>query len=419
MKQTSIRKQIIAAVLGNALDWYDFTLFGYMAAVISTQFFPPAGGWHALFATFTVFAVSFFVRPLGGILAGYCADVLGRRPMLLITIGFMAAGTAFIAFAPAYASAGILSSLMVLVARILQGIAAGSEFGTGTSFLIEHAPRHSKGRYGSWQIAGQGIAIGAAGLLAGLAAHVLKPLQFARWGWRLPFIAGLSLVPLGLYLRAQATETPQFLNQAARSDRKTRLKTLSEHWMRLIVGFGLVIGGTAAFYALFVFMPTYAQRVLGLDARSSYLGPAAAGAVIGALCPVVGALSDRVGGKTLMLAGAGGCFLVLYPAFAWLHGAPSLARLVVVELIFGACISIYGGPFSTVMAELFPSGIRATALSITYNLGVAAFGGLAPLVVAWLISATGDPLMPAYYVMSCIVLSLVSIACLPPAPAGN
>ena len=418
MRPTSGWKQIAAAVVGNSLDWYDFTLFGYMAPVIARQIFPPSLGWGPLFSTFTVFAISFFVRPIGGVIVGYCADVYGRRSVLLTIIGLMSVGTALICFAPSYASAGVISPLMILVARLLQGLGAGGEFATATSFLVEHAPQGSRGHYGGWQLAGQGLAIAAAGLLAGLTSHVLTAEQFDSWGWRLPFLCGLLIVPVGAYLRVRAIETPEFVRQASSADKAATSPHIMHFKLRLLVGLGLVIGGTAAFYALFIFMPTYAQLVLGLDVRSSFIGPVAAGLAIAALCPTTGALSDRLGARRLMVVGAALSLVALYPAFVWLQASPSVAKLLVVELVFGLCISIYGGPFSTTIAELFPVAIRATALSITYNVGVAAFGGLAPLIVARLLSVTGNSLAPAYYVMGCMGLSLIAAICLPTAASS-
>ncbi|HUZ71462.1 MAG TPA: MFS transporter [Stellaceae bacterium] len=412
------RRFLVAAIIGNALDWFDFTVFGYLAAPISAQFFPVDARWAGVISTFGVFALSFLIRPLGGIVIGHYTDILGRKTMMVVVIGTMSVGTGMICLTPGYAVIGMAAPLLLVVARALQGLAAGGEFASATTFLIEYAPDGSRGLYGSWQIAGQGAAIFLSGAIVTLLSSVLTPEAVQSWGWRVPFFVGLIAGPIGFYIRASASESLEFLETRATSAASavSPIRAILRHQKRrVVIGCGLVIGGTAALYVLFIFMPTYALHVLKRPPATSFLGPGIGGLSLAACCPLAGALSDRIGAKSVMTVAALCLLLVLYPAFLWLKDEPSLMRLAATEFAFGAIGSLYGGPFCAAIADLFPVKLRATALAAVYNVCVALFGGSAPLIVAWTIAATGNPLAPAYYVMVCILSSLAAVIALPPA----
>jgi MHS family proline/betaine transporter-like MFS transporter len=236
------------------------------------------------------------------------------------------------------------------------------------------------------------------------------------WGWRVPFFVGFLIGPIGIYLRFRLRESPEFLrNEAARTGlaRAPILAVLAEHKRRVLIGFGLMAAGTASVYVLFIFMPTYAVRVLGLKLQTALLVPLVAGLTVSIICPIAGHLSDRFGRKRLLAASSLFLLVTLLPAFQWLHSEPSGARLVAVEILVALATGFYAGPLGTAIAELFPVGVRVTAMSVAYNLGVAFFGGFAPLVVAWLIAATGDALAPAHYVMAALLVSLAAIVAMP------
>ncbi|HEY1983394.1 MAG TPA: MFS transporter [Xanthobacteraceae bacterium] len=411
-------RDIVAAVLGNGLDWYDVTVYGYVASIISRQFFPSDWEWGAVLSTYAIFAVSFIVRPVGGVIIGRYADIVGRRAMMMWVIALMTTGTALITFVPVYATIGWAAPAIIVVVRVLQGLAASGEFGTATTFLVEHAPHGSRGFYGGWQLSGQGGAILLAGLVATLVPHLVTPEQQLSWGWRIPFLIGLLVGPVGIYIRVRSSDTPEFLNSrpipgATRQGPLAMLFTDCKY--RMLLALGLVIGGTAAFYVLFIFMPTYALNVLKLGPEASFVGPAVAGFTVMVGCPLTGMLSDRTGRKPLLVMAAIALIVVLYASFAWLQAAPSLTRLATIEFLFGVIMSVYAGPFSAGISELFPVAVRVTAISTAYNVGVAVFGGLSPLVVASLISGTGSPLAPAYYVTGCMVISLAAALAMPAA----
>jgi MFS transporter, MHS family, proline/betaine transporter len=406
---------LIAAVIGNALEWYDFGVYSYLAVTLASLFFPATVGWTSLLSTLAIFGVAFFVRPFGGIVLGHYADVIGRKSILTSVIGMMSLGTAMIAFAPSYAMIGIAAPLIILSARMLQGLSAGGEFGSAASFLIEHAGPRRRGLYGAWQFSGQGSGMLLSGVIGTFLAGSLTQAQLESWGWRVPFLIGLVIGPIGVYMRFKLVETPVFLRHRAASGAHPLpiASAFTDYKGRMLVGLGLVAGGTAAFYVLFFFMPTYVIRVLELDVATSFIAPAVAGLTLTICCPIMGHLSDRLGRKPVMATAAAVLLVVLYPVFAWLQARPSAMTLAAAELLFGILISAYVGPASAAVAEIFPVGIRATAISIVYNMGVLLFGGFAPLIVASLIVVTNDPLAPAYYVAGCLLISLAAVTAIP------
>jgi len=413
-------RQIAAAAIGNALEWYDFAIYSYFAVTISKLFFPPKGGWGPLLATFGLFAVAYVVRPVAGVILGIYADRFGRKALLTFVMGLMAIGSAMIAVAPTYQTVGWAAPAIVLFARLLQGVSAGGEFSSATAFLVEHAPPRRRGFFGAWQFSGQGAAVLLSGVTGLLVTYYLSGAEVESWGWRLPFAFGSVVGPVGLYIRLALAETPEFLHeQATRGRGKMSMTDLFGVCRRsLLIGLGLVLGGTAAFYVLFIFLPTYAIKVLKLGLDASFAGPVVAGATVTICCPIMGYASDRIGRRRMMAAAVVAFLVVVYPAFTWLQAAPSVTTLALVELGFGLLFSAYAGSFSAAIVDLFPVGARATAMAAAYNVGVALFGGGAPFIVAWLIARTGDPIAPAYYVMAGLCLTLIAIAAMRPCVPG-
>jgi len=414
-------RTIGAVVIGNALDWYDFALYGYLAVTIGTLFFPAESSWTSLLSSLAAFGSAYIVRPLGGIILAQLADQWGRRNTLILVIALMTLGTALITFAPSYGSIGVAAPVIVVLSRLLQGFSAGGEFASATAFLIEAAPPARRGLYGAWQLAGQGMAILLSGLAGSLMARVLTPLQFMAWGWRVPFLLGLVIGPLGYYLRLRLKESPVFLDERARrrAARSPLVELVLAYKYRVLLGFGLVIGGSAALYVLFVFMPTYAIRVLGLDLSAAFIAPVVAGLTVGVFCPILGLVSDKIGRKGLLVISMAGLLVAPYPCFLWLQHGHSVWHLAAVELAFGVIFSFSGGPFNAALGELFPMRLRASGLGVAYNFAVALFGGLAPLVVAWLIMRTQDPLAPTYYVAACAIVGLAAALAWPSSDAAS
>jgi MHS family proline/betaine transporter-like MFS transporter len=257
--------QIAAAVIGNALEWYDFIVFGFFAVVIARLFFPSDSPYASMLLTTATFGVGFFMRPVGGVLLGIYSDHKGRKAALLLIISLMTAAIAMIAFAPTYAAIGVAAPMIIVLARLLQGLATGGEFASATVFLIESAPSHRRGFYGSWQMVGQGLAVLTGALLGALVTRSLSPDALDSWGWRIPFLFGLIIGPVGLYIRRHLEETDAFLETRAAPIQKPSLgTTLASHLKEALVCVGIVTNGTIAFYVILLYTPTFARTQLHL-----------------------------------------------------------------------------------------------------------------------------------------------------------
>jgi MFS family permease len=392
--------QIAAAVIGNALEWYDFIVFGFFTVIIARLFFPAGSQYASLLLTTATFGVGFFMRPLGGILLGIYADRRGRKASLLLIIGLMTTAIAMIAFAPTYAAIGIAAPLLIVLARLLQGFSAGGEFASATAFLIETAPAESRGFYGSWQMVGQGLAVLTGALLGAFITRILPPEAVDSWGWRLPFLFGLLIGPLGLYIRGRLDETAAFLATRRGVEQREALgAALFAHLKGALATFGIVLSGTISFYVILLYMPTFARTELHLPLDEAFSAQAISLACMIVLIPMFGALSDHIGRKPIMIGALMLYLAVTYPLFSWMYRYPSFFSLLGTQIALCSLLGAFFGPISTALAEQFPTQVRTTGLGIAYNVAVMIFGGFAPFFVTWLIQATGIPVAPAFYVM--------------------
>jgi MFS transporter, MHS family, proline/betaine transporter len=392
--------QIAAAVIGNALEWYDFIVFGFFTVVIARLFFPSDSQYASLLLTTATFGVGFFMRPVGGILLGIYADRRGRKAALLMVITLMTVAIAMIAFAPTYAAIGVGAPLIMVVARLLQGFSAGGEFASATAFLTESAPATRRGLYGSWQMVGQGLAVLLGAILGTLLTRSMTPEALDSWGWRIPFLFGLIIGPVGLYIRRNLDETSAFLqsNRSSASQQGSG-SVLISHVKEMLACLGMVVSGTISFYVILIYIPTFARTQLHLPLDQAFLAQS-----IGLVCevvliPICGALSDFVGRKPIMITALVLDLLVTYPLFSWVSASPSFGALLTMQIILCSLFGVFNGPISTALAEQFPTRVRSTALAIAYNIAVMLFGGFAQFFVTWLIQATGTPIAPAYYLI--------------------
>jgi MFS transporter, MHS family, proline/betaine transporter len=392
--------QIAAAVIGNAFEWYDFIAFGSLTVVIARLFFPTDSQYASLLLTTATFGVGFFMRPVGGLVLGMYADRKGRKAALQLIIGLMTVAIAMIAFAPTYETVGIAAPLIIVVARLLQGFATGGEFASATVFLIESAPSHRRGFYGSWQMVGQGFAVLIGALLGALVTRGLSPDALDSWGWRVPFLFGLVIGPIGLYIRRYLSETNAFVEARSASSNEPRLMTtLSTHLKEKLVCIGTITFGTIAFYVILVYMPTFARTQLHLQLDEAFAAQSIGLVWMIVLIPVFGLLCDRIGRKPIMIVALVLYLMLAYPLFSWVSRNPSFGDLVLMQVILCGILAAFYGPVSTVLAEQFPARTRSTRLSIAYNIAVMVFGGFAQFFVTWLIEVTGSPIAPAFYVM--------------------
>ena len=404
---------IAACTIGNALEFYDFVVFSFFARTIGALFFPAQDPTAQLLLSFATYGVGFFLRPLGGVVLGAYADRRGRKRATVLTLMLMAAGTAMVGLAPVYATAGVYGALVVLAGRLLQGFSAGGEVGASTTLLAEHAPPHRRGFFGAWQLASQGLAVLVAALAAFTVNTALSPADIAAWGWRIPFLLGVSIVPVGLWLRRALTET-----HANDSDERTRSVSslgvaLRQFRSRLLAGVGLVIGGTAANAVIVLYMATYAVTQLKMTPTAGLMAGVTGGLVTLIAAPFGGMLSDRIGRKPVTLVAYLLIFVGIYPAFLALNASPTLSTLLASVAGLAMLNAVGGATVIISLAEIFPTEVRATGMSLVYALGVAIFGGFGQFIVTWLIQATGNPVAPAFYVMACAVVTIVSLSAVP------
>ena len=393
-------RQVIAAVIGNALEWYDFVVYGFLAVVISRLFFPSTSEYASLLLTLATFGVGFFMRPVGAIALGLYADRKGRKAALQLVIGLMTVAVAMMAFAPTYQAIGLGAPLLMVLARSLQGFATGGEFSSATSFLVECAPSDRRGFYGSLQMVGQALSALGGALAGALVTRSLTSDQIDAWGWRIPFLVGLLIGPVGLYIRRHLDETDAFKALAPAPTRRVAVRVLLlEHTRAVAASFGLVVCGTTAYYIVLLYMPTFAKTQLSLPLGDAFLAQVIALAWLIVLTPMFGRLSDWVGRRPVLIAATIAYFVLPYPLLSWVYAAPSVGRLVLMQLALCTAVGAFFGPFSTAMAEQFPTAIRSTGMGIAYNFAVMLFGGFAPFIVTWVIKETGSPLAPAFYVM--------------------
>jgi MFS family permease len=368
--------------------------------VIARLFFPSDNQYASLLLTTATFGVGFFMRPVGGVLLGIYADRRGRKAALLMVITLMTIAIAMIAFAPTYAAIGVAAPLIMVVARLLQGFSAGGEFASATAFLTESAPATRRGLYGSWQMVGQGLAVLLGAILGTLLTRSLTPETLDSWGWRIPFLFGLIIGPVGLYIRRKLDETSAFL-QSNRSlaGQQGAGSVLMSHVKEMLACLGMVVSGTISFYVILIYIPTFARTQLHLPLDQAFLAQSIGLACEVVLIPICGVLSDFVGRKPVMITALVLDLLVTYPLFSWVSASPSFGALLTMQIILCSLFGVFNGPISTALAEQFPTRVRSTALAIAYNIAVMLFGGFAQFFVTWLIQATGTPIAPAYYLM--------------------
>ncbi|MUV26978.1 MFS transporter [Burkholderia thailandensis] len=407
------RRAVAAAVIGNALEWYDFTVFSFMTVVIAQLFFPTSNEYSSLLLTTATFGVAFFMRPIGGIVLGLYADRAGRKAALSLVILLMTLGIFLIAVAPPYAAIGIGGPLLIVLGRLLQGFSAGGEFGSATALLIEAAPFSRRGYYGSWQMASQAAALLFGSLVGAAVTRGLSTEALHAWGWRVPFLIGLVIGPVGFYVRRHLVDSEAFLQARERGERVTLREVFARHGRAVVCGLGAVIALTVTVYVLISYLPTFAVKQLKLPYGQSFYAVIIGNLLLTALSPVAGAWSDRIGRKGLSLWALGFTLALIYPLFVWLDASPSIARLIVVQAVLSVTLAGYYGPFGAMIAELFPANVRSTGLSLAYNVAVMVFGGFGQFIVTWLIKTTGTPLAPTYYVMAGLALSLVALAFVP------
>jgi len=402
-------RAIAAITVGNGLEFFDFTVYSFFATLIGRLYFPVGDGFGQLMLSLATFGVGFVMRPLGGVLIGAYADRVGRKPAMTLTLWLMALGSLLFVVAPTYAQIGLAAPCLIVLARLIQGFAIGGELGASTSLLMEYADDHSRGYYGSWQLFSQALSILFGSLCGLLLTHTLSEATLESWGWRLPFVFGALVVPVGLYIRRHLDETVE-----AHDSEEAALGSVAAvfgvYRRQLVAGVLLVIGGTAANYIVLNYMTNYAVTVLKMPLGTGIWAGVAAACVQLALSAAAGRLSDKVGRKPAILWSRLPMLLLIYPAFMLMNAQPSLGVLLAVVVALSVLLVFNSVPSVVMLPELFPRRARATGMSVVYCIGVLVFGGFAQFFATWLIRLTGNPNAPALYVIGCGLVSLVGLA---------
>ncbi|QIO36879.1 MFS transporter [Bradyrhizobium sp. 1(2017)] len=403
----SRRHGIVAVTIGNTIEYYDFTVYTFFAVMIGRQFFPVDNPWGNLLLSVATFGVGFLTRPLGAIFIGALADRAGRRAALNLSIVLMALGTALIALTPGYATLGLAAPILLVVGRLLQGFAAGGEIGSAASYMIEVAPPAERGYFGSWTNAGQGLALILAGVVAMILTTVLPQAALESWGWRVAFLVGLVIVPVGVYVRRHIPETID--GASVHGSAGAVLKELfGSHLRTVTLGVLTIVGGTVSYFVS-TYMTSYAIATLHLPASAALVVPFVAG--VSVVIPTLfgGWLSDRIGRKPVLIWPRVVLILAAYPAFMYLTAQPSALSLALMTAVIMGLHSLSGGLMLVLVPELLPRAVRTTGFAMIYAVGVCVFGGSTQVVLTWLIQATGNPLSPAYYLMLANAISVVAM----------
>ncbi|HXW42710.1 MAG TPA: MFS transporter, partial [Xanthobacteraceae bacterium] len=396
---------IVAASVGNALEFYEILVYGYFAVIVAKVFFPAADETVSILVTLGTFGISFLARPVGAIFLGAYGDRRGRKRALTLSILLMTVGTALMTVMPSYASVGLLAPVLVIAARLLQGFSVGGEFASSTAFLVEHRPDRA-GFFASWQWSSQGLAALIATSFGVVLTATMPAAALQAWGWRIPFGFGLLIGPVGYYIRQRLGETPEFLS-AGQAQAPLRELFVGQ-WDRLVLTVGTVAASTSSQYIL-VYMPTYAIRELHLPQSISFIAVVAAAALQTVAVPFVGIWVDRVGQLRVMIAAAIAFALTAYPAFMLVAAQPSFAVLIVMVCWISLLKSLFSGALPSLMAKIFPVTTRVSGMSLAYNISVPIFGGFAPFFAESLIELTGSKLAPSYYMIATALLSLAAL----------
>lgn len=411
MRQSLLKNIILPGIIGNTLEWFEFFLYGYFAPILAPLFFPSENYLLSLLQVFGVFAAGFLMRPFGGILFGYVGDRIGRQKTLTLSILLMAIPTTCMGLLPTYQHIGMLAGILLLLCRLLQGVATGGEKQGAAVYVTEHAQSNQRGWFGSWTKCGIFLGILLASSVALILGHVLSPVSLTQWGWRLPFLAGIPLGILGYYLRSSLPETPPFQHLVSQQNiLNNPLKhVLIIHWRVTLIAIMLPISFETNFYLIFIFIPTQLKKITQLSFEQTLLANSISLLILTALTPLVGKLSDYWGRKSLLMFGAIGGVVFAYPLFVLLNQAHSVNNILLIQM----GLMFFMVPFTAVtpalFSELFPTQIRYTASSLASNLAATLFGGTAPLVATYLISRTGNLNAPAWYMIITGVITLLAI----------
>ncbi|MGW2339553.1 MFS transporter [Streptomyces sp. NPDC001661] len=400
------RKAVQAAMVGNFVEWFDYGVYGAISATLAVVFFPSSDPTAAMLSAYAVFALSFFARPLGGVIAGRLADRLGRRPVLSGTVLIMSAATCLIGLIPSYNAIGVAAPVLLTVCRLAQGLAAGGEYAGAVSFVVEYGPRQRRGLYASFVSMSVFLGLMAGSAATALLTSVLSADAMHSWGWRLLFLIAVPMGSVGLYIRSRLEDTPEFAEVVAAGEVEASpvKAAVQKEWRTMAVFFGFSICNAVGSYLFAGYLTNYVVDEGGISHQQALLANTLATLVLVALLPLSGVLTDRWGRRPMLIAGTV-LFTVLSVPALLLGGQGGFAAALGAQLMFVVALFFIAVPVTVSVAEMFSAKVRVTAGAIAYNLSFTVFGGTAPFVAQSLVGGTGDQLAPAFYVMAVAVVS--------------
>ena len=399
---TTLTRAVVAAVIGNVLEWFDFVIYGFLAVTIAEVFFPTSDPTVSLLVTFGAFGLAYLVRPLGAIFVGSYADRHGRKAGLTLSIALMMVGTTLMAVTPGYTTIGLAAPILITLARLLQGFSVGGEFGSSVAFLSEHGSQR-RGFAASWQFSVAGMITALASLFGVALTTLLSHDQLTSWGWRLPYFFGMLVGPAGLYIRWRLSETPEFL-EAEQPESMPIRELLTKHPIPVLLALGISIISNSSFYIL-LYIPTYGQKTLHLPAYTGFIATLIGGFVLAIGCPFFGHWSDKISRPRIMVITTWLFFLTSWPCFYLMSAWPTLPACIIAVAWLQLLKAGYSGVLPSLLGEQFPVAIRAIGVSLSFSTAVTIFGGFAPFIATWLIAQTGDPLSPSFYLVVTAALS--------------
>lgn len=425
----AVRKAVSAAALGNTMEWFDFGVYAYLAGTLGKVFFPSSSPGAQVVSTFATFAAAFLVRPLGGLVFGPLGDRIGRKRVLAATMIMMAISTFAVGFLPTYSTIGFAAPILLLICRLVQGFSTGGEYAGATTYIAEYAPDTRRGFLGSWLDFGTFVGYSLGSGLVTLLTGVLGDDGLVDWGWRLPFLVAGPLGLIGLYMRLRLEETPAFQREAeqahhdaeeavaagggdpveeARQSGKGRLKEIfTRHWEAVLICMGLVLLYNVTNYMVTSYLPTFMTETLGQNALTAQLLVLGTMVVVVLTITTVGRTSDRWGRRPVFMGGSAAMIVLAVPAMLLIRGGGILLPAFGC-LILGLLLVCFAGTSASTLPALFPTRLRYGALSISFNISVSLFGGTTPLIASALVQATGNDLVPAYYLMVAGAIGLIA-----------
>jgi MHS family proline/betaine transporter-like MFS transporter len=401
------RRNVVSSTIGNVLEWYDFAVYGALASTIGTLFFPSGDALASLLASFTVFAVGYAARPLGGILLGHIGDRYGRKPALILSISVMGFASLLVGLLPTHAQIGQAAAICMVLLRIVQGLSVGGEYPASIVFLAEHAPDRNRGLYTSWPMLGSVL-----GFLLGVGSAAvlntwLGDSGVEAWGWRLLFFLGASIAVFGAFFRSRMSE-PAASGRGRQDETMPIVIAFRDHWRAILRIMALTLVNAVGFYLLWAYSTSYLTERMHVSTAAALDINTISLAALAVMVPLAAMAADRIGRKPLLYFVSLGSLVLALPLW-WIMHHQNPVLILLAQTGFALLYASGYAGLSAVMAEILPARIRCSAACIGYNLCMAAFGGTTPLVATYLIARTSDDYMPAYYLMAAACLSLIAV----------